>query len=210
MWTGSNLDTSRLATRWAKGHPGATRCILLALLTLRGTPVIYQGDEIGLPRRRDDPRGPPRPHRPALLASRHRPRPRALPDALGRWSRPRLQCLGPTGPVVAHGHPAQCNVAAQRDDPRSVLTFTRDLIVLRRSSADLHSGAYRSVASPPGTWVWQRGHGFATALNLGEESCAVSDLIGSVAIGTDHGHDGEPVEGRLRTRPRRRSLVRLA
>ena len=29
--------------------PGTIRCILLALLTLRGTPVIYQGDEIGLP-----------------------------------------------------------------------------------------------------------------------------------------------------------------
>ena len=49
VWTGSNLDTSRLATRWADGHPGMIRCILLALLTLRGTPVIYQGDEIGLP-----------------------------------------------------------------------------------------------------------------------------------------------------------------
>jgi alpha-glucosidase len=37
VWTGSNLDTSRLATRWAGGHPGRVRSILLALLTLRGT-----------------------------------------------------------------------------------------------------------------------------------------------------------------------------
>src|SRR5581483_9932934 len=49
VWTGSNLDNSRLATRWAEGDPGLVRCVLLVLLTLRGTPVLYQGDEIGLP-----------------------------------------------------------------------------------------------------------------------------------------------------------------
>ncbi len=49
VWMGSNLDTSRLATRWAGGHPGRVRSVVLALLTLRGTPVLYQGDEIGLP-----------------------------------------------------------------------------------------------------------------------------------------------------------------
>ena len=48
VWTGSNHDVSRLATRWAGGDPGKTRLALLMLLTLRGTPVLYQGDEIGL------------------------------------------------------------------------------------------------------------------------------------------------------------------
>ena len=48
MWTGSNHDISRLATRWGDGDPGRTRAALVLLLTLRGTPVLYQGDEIGL------------------------------------------------------------------------------------------------------------------------------------------------------------------
>ena len=48
MWTGSNHDVSRLATRWAGGDPAKVRLALLMLLTLRGTPVLYQGDEIGL------------------------------------------------------------------------------------------------------------------------------------------------------------------
>jgi len=46
-WTGSNHDMSRLATRWAGGHPDRTRAAVLMLLCLRGTPVLYQGDEIG-------------------------------------------------------------------------------------------------------------------------------------------------------------------
>ena len=47
-WTGSNHDMSRFATRWAGGDPARARVALLMLLCLRGTPVLYQGDEIGL------------------------------------------------------------------------------------------------------------------------------------------------------------------
>ena len=39
---------SRLATRWAGDDPRKIRAALVMLLTLRGTPVLYQGDEIGL------------------------------------------------------------------------------------------------------------------------------------------------------------------
>jgi alpha-glucosidase len=47
-WTGSNHDMSRFATRWAHDDPQQIRAALLVLLCLRGTPVLYQGDEIGL------------------------------------------------------------------------------------------------------------------------------------------------------------------
>ena len=48
-WTGSNHDMFRFATRWAGDDPRKVRAALLMLLSLRGTPVLYQGDEIGLP-----------------------------------------------------------------------------------------------------------------------------------------------------------------
>ncbi len=48
IWTGSNHDVSRLATRWASGDVAKVKLALLLLLTLRGTPFLYQGDEIGL------------------------------------------------------------------------------------------------------------------------------------------------------------------
>ena len=57
IWTASNHDVSRLSTRWAGGDPDKVKVALLILLTLRGTPFLYQGDEIGLtdgPIERDD------------------------------------------------------------------------------------------------------------------------------------------------------------
>ena len=38
IWTASNHDVSRLATRWAAGDPAKVKLALLLLLTLRGTP----------------------------------------------------------------------------------------------------------------------------------------------------------------------------
>ena len=47
-WTGSNHDMFRFPTRWAEDDPAKIRLALLLLLCLRGTPVLYQGDEIGM------------------------------------------------------------------------------------------------------------------------------------------------------------------
>ncbi len=47
-WAGSNHDIGRLATRWAGGDEARTRCALMLLLTLRGTPCLYYGDELAL------------------------------------------------------------------------------------------------------------------------------------------------------------------
>jgi alpha-glucosidase len=208
VWTGSNLDTSRLATRWAGGHPGRIRCIMLALLTLRGTPVIYQGDEIGLPdgaMTQDELRDPVgRRYWPHITGRDPERSPLPWDDGPGRGFTP-----GDTGTWLPMGTPPECNVASQRDDPRSVLTFTRDLIMLRRSNPDLHRGPYRSLASPPGTWVWRRGNGFAIALNLGEEDRFIDELTGSVALGTERSRDGESVTGRLLLAPGEGALVRL-
>ena len=46
-WTASNHDVVRFPSRWAGGDPRKARVALFALLCLRGTPVLYQGDEIG-------------------------------------------------------------------------------------------------------------------------------------------------------------------
>jgi alpha-glucosidase len=50
-WALSNHDCVRLATRWGGDQPDARLLRLAAAMqmTLRGTPCIYQGDELGLP-----------------------------------------------------------------------------------------------------------------------------------------------------------------
>jgi glycosidase len=105
--------------------------------------------------------------------------------------------------------PPECNVAAQREDPGSVLTFTRHLIALRRANPDLHSGAYRSLPSPPDTWLWRRGDGFATALNLGTDTVAVEGVTGAIAIATDRDRDGQAVDGQVTLGPGEGALIRL-
>ena len=47
------------------------------------------------------------------------------------------------------------------------LHFTRDLFFLRTQLADLRSGAYAELPSPPGAWAWQRGERTVVAINLG-------------------------------------------
>ncbi len=208
VWTGSNLDNSRLATRWAGGQPGRVRCVLLALLTLRGTPVIYQGDEIGLPDgdMTEDALRDPVGRRYWPHATGRDPERSPLPwrDGPGRG----FTAAG-VDPWLPMGTPPGCNVASQRDDPYSVLTFTRDLIDLRRQNPDLWRGGYESLPSPPGAWVWRRGHRFATALNLGHEACRVDGLSGSVSLGTDRRRDGETVDAALTLSPGEGVLIRL-
>ena len=59
-WVLGNHDEPRLATRFG---PGAARTAAMLLLTLRGTPTLYYGDELGLPQlevppeRQQDPFG---------------------------------------------------------------------------------------------------------------------------------------------------------
>lgn len=47
-WAFSNHDIERHVSRW-KLHPAALRCYTTLLMSLRGTPCLYQGEELGLP-----------------------------------------------------------------------------------------------------------------------------------------------------------------
>ncbi|MDD9900353.1 MAG: alpha-glucosidase family protein [Alphaproteobacteria bacterium] len=50
-WAMSNHDTIRAATRWSpdgRRHPAQAKMLLALLMSMRGTPFIYQGEELGL------------------------------------------------------------------------------------------------------------------------------------------------------------------
>jgi len=195
-WTGSNHDMSRLATRWAGDDPARTRAALLMLLGLRGTPVLYQGDEIGLGDvevAREDLRDPLGVRYWPAYAGRdgmRTPMPwRNAPG--GGFTAPGVR------PWLPFGDLAACNVEDQRGDPDSQLHLTRDLLALRRRTPDLRSGAYRSVESTPGTWAWSRGERTLVAVNLTDGPGSVDPVTGSVIVGTDRHRDGEAVAGIL-------------
>jgi alpha-glucosidase len=200
VWTGSNHDVSRLATRWAKGDPRKIRAALLLLLTLRGTPVLYQGDEIGLPDTRiarEDLLDPVGVRFWPAYAGRDPVRtPMPWQDQPGGgFTAPGVKPWLPLGDVAAR------NVAAQQNDPASVLTLTRDLVALRRTTPDLQSGDYTSLTSPPGVWAWRRGVDTTVVLNLSDNPTVISGLDGRIALGTDRARDGQPVSGQLELSP---------
>jgi alpha-glucosidase len=183
VWTGSNHDQSRMATRWAGGHPGKIRTALLIVLTLRGTPVLYQGDEIGLPDgeithdQLKDPVGARFwPH----YAGRD-PERTPMPwdgSAGGGFTTPGAE------PWLPLSTPPGCHVAAQEGDAGSVLAFTRAVIALRRATPDLQLGAYRVLESPEQVWAWRRGDSVTVAVNLSDDEAELPGVSGTVVLRT--------------------------
>jgi alpha-glucosidase len=187
-WTGSNHDMFRFPTRWAGGDDVKARLALLMLLGLRGTSVLYQGDEIGMTDvalKQADLRDP--------LGVRYWPY-YAGRDA-GRtpmqWSeQPGGGFTNPgVPPWLPLGDVASCNVEAQRPDPDSMLHLTRDLIAFRRSQPDFSLGSYESVPAPPGVWVWTRGERFVVVLNMTEDEVTLPTVIGHIRLCTDRSRD---------------------
>jgi len=200
VWTVSNHDVSRVMSRWAGGEERKLRCALLSLLTLRGTPVLYYGDEIGMPDttlRKADLQDP--------LGKRYWTEPRGRdPERTpmhwsnapgGGFTQPGVRPWLPIGDVTAH------NVEDQRRDPSSTLSFVRDLIAVRRRRPDLRSGPYKQLRSPDGVWAWQRGGGTTVAINLSDTPVDVPAIGGTIVISTNRSHDEERVNSRLSRGP---------
>jgi alpha-glucosidase len=200
VWTGSNHDVLRFPTRWCRGDDRRTRLALMMMMTLRGTPFLYYGDEIGLTN--------------TLV------RPEQLKDPVGKrfWTDQRGRDPGRTpmhwsgeagagftspevDPWLPFGDFEGRNVAAQRADPDSVLSLTRSLIELRRGSTDLRSGSYESLPSPTGTWCYKRGDATVVALNFSEKPATVSGLDGVIKLGTNPGRSDERASEMIRLNP---------
>jgi len=199
-WTGSNHDMFRFPTRWAGDDPRRIRAALVMLFGLRGTPVLYQGDEIG---QGDTVVEPPDLRDPLGV--------RYWPAYAGRDAgRTPMQWRDTPGggftapdatPWLPLGDAAYANVESQRNDPGSPLALTRSLIALRRVTDDLRSGAYSSIPSPDGVWGWRRGERTLVVLNLADRDATVDTGDARILIGTDPTRVGQRVTGPLELRP---------
>jgi alpha-glucosidase len=179
VWALSNHDVVRFPTRMCDEDDAKVRSALLALMTLRGTSFLYYGDELGM---RQVEISPDRVHDVDGRDGARTP----MPWGDVEWRDPWLPGSSTVG-----------SVAEQRGDPRSVLSFCRDAIALRRGCEDLVSGGYTPVPSPTGVWAWRRGGRTAVALNLTDSEANVS-LEGEVLLSTKGRDDSarlEPWEG---------------
>jgi alpha-glucosidase len=143
----SNHDLSRHVSRYGGRHPAEVARVAAALLlTQRGTPFMYYGEEIGLPDvplRREHLLDPPgRKYWPIYKGRdpNRNPMPwEASPHGGFTTGEPWLP-LRSDFPTL--------NVASQRQDPHSVWSFYRDLLRLRRETPALRRGPFERLSRP--------------------------------------------------------------
>lgn len=138
-WVLGNHDQPRVASRIGSD---AARLATMLLLTLRGTPTLYYGDEIGM---LDVPVPPEMAHDPQGKVHEGYGRdPQRTPMQWDDTENAGFTTGEPWLPIAEDFR--SCNVAAGSSGrPDSVLAFNRALIELRRSSTEISTGDYRSV-----------------------------------------------------------------
>lgn len=144
-WVLSNHDVSRHRSRY--GSDARARAAAVLLLSLRGTPFLYMGEELGL---QDAEIDPDRAVDPGGRDGCRAPLPWTATSGHGWPSAPWL----PWPP-----EPAASSVEAQRGDPSSMFEHYRRLLALRRSSPALHRGSIELLDAPEGVLRWRRQHG---------------------------------------------------
>jgi alpha-glucosidase len=169
-WVLGNHDRSRLASRLG---PAQARVAAMLLLTLRGTPTIYQGEEIGMtdvPIPPDRVQDPWERRVPGLGLGRDPVRTPMQWDAgagAGFTS-----AVDPWLPLPQDWR--SVNVAVQEGDASSVLSLYRALLRLRRAEPALSVGTYATVAvDAPDVLAYERrdevtGRRLRIALNLAD------------------------------------------
>jgi alpha-glucosidase len=169
----SNHDIVRSYTRWGDGKNDDQIAKLAAAMymMLRGTPIMYYGEEIGMenndPKRKEDVQDP---------QGR-----RGWPKEIGRdGERTPMQWSDAANAGFSTGKPwlpvapnfSTHNVATETKDPNSILNLYRKIIALRASEAALREGKYIELnADDANVLAFARQFGGETvvvALNMSE------------------------------------------
>jgi alpha-glucosidase len=193
-WFLENHDLPRIASRFdvpsGLGAPRA-RASLVILYALRGTPFVYQGQELGLPDAEippervvdvdgRDPERAPIPWRPPSAAG---------PGAGFTTGEPWLPL---------NGEAEALNAEAEAADAGSTLTLARRLAVLRRETPALQLGSQRTVDLGADVLAWVREDGaerLLCAVNFAPEPVAIA-ASGRLVLSSDPDRGGrdEPLD----------------
>ncbi len=176
-WVMGNHDQHRVATRLGAGQ---ARVAAVLLLTLRGTPTMYYGDELGMPD--------------AVIASGEVVDPaekRQPGQGFGRDpERSPMLWDGGVNAGFTSGKPwlplvegwEQRTVAAGGTE--SMLELYKTLLGLRRARVELHAGDVKAVAARDGVLSYVRGGRVQVHVNLTGATAWVPSLPGRVLVST--------------------------
>jgi alpha-glucosidase len=198
-WVLGNHDRPRVASRVG---PDQARVAAMLLLTLRGTPTLYYGDEIGMHQvaiAPDQVRDPFEKNVPGIGVGRDGCRTPMQWDATDNSGFSTTIPWLPLPDDFRHE-----NVANLEADTGSILNLYRALIDLRKKLPQLRSGEYVPIAADGNLLLYRRqgeGKSIAVALNLGSEPISIAsksvDLIGEILLSTSLDRRGEKIDGAL-------------
>ena len=180
-WVLGNHDQPRIAARVGAAQ---ARIAAMLLLTLRGTPTMYYGDEIGMPRVDIPPeraQDPWEKNEPGLGVGRDPSRTPMQWDA------------SPNAGFTSGHHPwlpidpdyRERNVATLRQDQHSILWLYRRLIEIRNAHRALSIGSARVLCAEDNVLSFERSYEderIVVALNFGNDSCALPDSIATKRV----------------------------
>ncbi|HLZ81289.1 MAG TPA: alpha-amylase family glycosyl hydrolase [Ktedonobacteraceae bacterium] len=191
-WVLGNHDKQRIATRVGRGQ---ARLAQMLLLTLRGTPTCYYGDEIAM----QNVRIPPE--------QLQDPKAKVSPEHSRDYGRTPMQWnasanAGFAAPHVKPWLPVAgdyeiFNVEAEQHDPRSMLMLVHALLERRRASPALTIGSYQTLDQEnENCFVYLRQHNeqrFVVALNVSAQDQLVKLPglgQGSIILSTEMDREG--------------------
>jgi len=198
-WVLGNHDRPRVASRVGRAQ---VRVAAMLLLTLRGTPTLYYGDEIGM-------------HQVAIAPEQvHDPFEKNVPGiGVGRdgcrtpmqWDATRYAGFSTSRPWLPLADDfAHENVVNLNADAASILSLYKALIGLRKKLPQLVSGDYVPVAAEGDLLLYRREGAEGTAviaLNLGAEPVSIKSdaagLNGEILLSTFLDRQGEEIQGAL-------------
>jgi alpha-glucosidase len=210
-WVLGNHDRPRVASRVGQAQ---ARVAAMLLLTLRGTPTLYYGDELGMQQvaiALDQVRDPFEKNVPGIGVGRD-------------GCRTPMQWNGDAHGGFTTGEPwlplaneyAHQNVTNLSADPSSVLNLYRALIELRKTTPEIVLGSYVPVAATEDLLAYRRefaGNSLLIVLNLGDDSIAIGlDMVvfsGEILLSTYLDRSGETAPGGLDLRSNEGLIVRL-
>jgi alpha-glucosidase len=177
------------------------RVAAMLLLTLRGTPTLYYGDEIGMHQvaiAPDQVRDPFEKNVPGIGVGRDGCRTPMQWDATRNAGFSTAQPWLPLAGDFTHE-----NVVNLEADTRSILALYRALIAMRKKLPPLVSGDYVPLAAQGDLLLYRRqsgGKAITIALNLGADSISLtSDVLGDgeILLSTLLDREGEKIKGTL-------------
>jgi alpha-glucosidase len=198
-WVLGNHDRPRVASRVGREQ---ARVAAMLLLTLRGTPTLYYGDEIGM-------------HQVAIAPEQVRdPFEKNVPGiGVGRdgcrtpmqWDATRYAGFSTSTPWLPLADDFRHeNVANLDADAASILSLSKALIGLRKKLPQLVVGDYVPIAAQGDLLLYRRqsdGEAVVIALNLGAAPVSIASdaagLSGEILLSTFLDRAGEKIQGAL-------------